>query len=196
MAQLRSVGSHPRDGWGGGPPATSQITPIQALVGEVTDCIIFGYLTQRKEGTYVLEDPDAYVELDLRETVREPRIHVARPSTPDRTRPTERAPSRPYSPDRTHSCPIDGPRAWTDNLGLHGLCILQQTAEGLFTEGCTVLVEGSFADGIFTAKVLGFPPPEPAAETRSGGGSPHHPAPCLMAYVDLIGRVFRLSTGR
>ena len=47
-----------------------QITPIQALVGMPGNCIIFGYLVQRKEGVFTLEDTDTYVELDLREAVR------------------------------------------------------------------------------------------------------------------------------
>jgi len=47
-----------------------QITPIQALVGMPGNCIIFGYLVQRKEGVFTLEDADTYVELDLREAVR------------------------------------------------------------------------------------------------------------------------------
>lgn len=42
---------------------------------------------------------------------------------------------------------------------------------GLYTENCFVLAEGTYEDGVFRVKALGFPPAEPGQVTRSHFGS-------------------------
>eukprot|EP00937_MAST-01D_sp_MAST-1D-sp2_P002524 g2524.t1 len=40
-----------------------------------------------------------------------------------------------------------------------------RTTDGIFTENCIVMVEGELVDDVFVASMMGFPPPEPRAET-------------------------------
>lgn len=42
---------------------------------------------------------------------------------------------------------------------------------GLYTENCFVLAEGTYEDGVFHVKALGFPPAEPGSVTRSHFGN-------------------------
>lgn len=46
-----------------------------------------------------------------------------------------------------------------------------QYHSGFFCEGCFVLIEGSFSDGVLKASGMGFPPIEPAASSRAYFGT-------------------------
>ena len=62
-----------------------------------------------------------------------------------------------YLEDGTGSVPLDLSKAAYHN--------------GLYTENCFVLAEGSYEDGVFQAAAMGFPPAEPSRVTRANFGN-------------------------